>query len=257
MRQLAKLCIPFVGIILLQSIFFVTHLSAENNSADPDRDTVRIAIMQLAPYGMIDKDGAVSGYLYETANLILQTANFPAATDVLPIKRVINGLQNGGYDCSIFAETAYVKKKFPLIEKIGKKLEAGILPGAGIIVNQYQDLSDIQIALPLGINLSSQFDADKNLHKFETKGYNEAIQMLSKGRVNAVGGAIDSLRYNARKNGLDPNTIFGKPYLFFIVDIWLVCPENSLSQPVIARLRKSIISLRKSGAIQKIIDRYT
>lgn len=219
-------------------------------------DTVRFATMELTPYGMIAKDGTTSGYLYEVSNLILKTAGFPPRNTILPIKRVIKGLMIGDFDCSIFAETPFAKENFRLLEKIGKKLKVGVLPAKGIKLHSYEDLRDMKIAVPLGISLSPKFDSDKELIKISSSDYFQAVKMLSKGRMNAIAGALDSLRYSARQIDLDPDQIFDQAFLFLDLDMWLTCPNKNLAPESIERLRSAVRKLRKNGKILDIIDRY-
>jgi len=232
----------------------LTHAQTPTNNSDTDR--VRFANLELAPYGYRDETGVSKGYLYETTNLVLETAGYPADNIIFPVKRMIKSILSGDKDCSIVAETPFAKSNFQLIEKIGKKLEIGVLPRAGITVKNYADLYNHTIALPLGISLSSKFDSDEELLKIKTKGYLESVNMMESGRVETVAGALDSLRYNVRRKNLDPSVFFGTPYLFIQLDIWLACAPNRLKETTIKRLKNAVISLRESGKIQEIIDRY-
>ncbi len=244
------------GLLLTMNTVVHAQSSQTSDQSPTTPNTVRFATMELVPYGMIASDGTITGYLHEISNLILKTAGYPPQNAVLPIKRVIKGLVIGEFDCSIFAETPYAKDNFKLLEKIGKKLEVGVLPAKGIKLNVYEDLSDIKIALPLGISLSPKFDTDKDLEKISSNGYFQAVKMLSKGRVNAIAGALDSMRFSARQIGLDPAQTFDKPLLFVDLDMWLTCPNKKLAPEAIERLRAAVRKLRKRGEILDIIDRY-
>lgn len=255
-RLFSPLYMFTIGLLLTLSSPVYAQSSQPSQQTQTTPDTVRFAIMELTPYGMINEEGTRSGYLYEVSNLILKTAGFPPHNTVLPIKRVIKGLMVGDFDCSIFAETPFAKDNFNLLEKIGKKLEVGVLPAKGIKLRSYEDLSNIKIALPLGISLSPKFDTDKDLEKISSAGYSQAVKMLSRGRVEAIGGALDSLRYSARQFGLDPDQVFDQAYLFVDLDMWLTCPNKKLAPESIERLRIAVRKLRKNGKILDIIDRY-
>lgn len=246
--------IPFLLLIFV--LFSVSVAHAQTVGSSQNDIPVRFAIMQLSPYGIIDDDGTASGYLYETGNLILEKAGFPIINNVLPLKRLGKEMFSGNRDCAIAGDTHYVKEKYQLVEKIGLNLEIGVMPRLNHPLNKYEDLYSTSVAVPRGASLSKRFDSDTNILKIITRGYSNSVQMLLKGRVDAVAGAIDSIRYNIKQENLDPDDIIGSPLVFLELELWLVCVPDRLPPSIIDRLREAIVTLRESGQIQKIINRY-
>lgn len=242
----------FVGILATWLIFalFSVALSQPGSQNTPTSgpEVVRFGTMQLMPYGMNGSDGKISGFLNEMRSR-------PPSNEVPPVKRLISGLQSGKYDFPVFAETSFIKKKFPFVEKIRKNLEFGILPAASIRLDSYADPMNIQIVLPLEIRISPAFYSEDTLTKIKAKGYFHAVRMLGKGHIDAIGGALDSLRYNVPLSYLDPKTIFGKPYILEELDVWLVCQSDRLPSQTIERC-KTTIALRQIGAIEVNIGNY-
>ena len=224
--------------------------------AHADDRKVRFATMELAPYGFLDESGNITGYLYEIANLIIGTAELPIINGLFPVERMIKEITDGRRDCTIAVDAPIIIKIFQLIEKIGKKIKSGILPRKGITISNYHDLYNHVIAVPHGTSFTLKFDKDDEIKRQFTNGYRHSINMMVRGRVDAIAGAIDSLRYSARKNQLVPNDIFGEAFIFTTSELWLVCAKDQLSPKMKEHLKQTVIQLRDSGEFQIIIDKY-
>jgi len=212
--------------------------------------------MKLTPYSFTDENGEPSGYLHDVMIAVLKEAGLSQKIKLLPLKRLLQGFKSGRHDCTLIANSPTAQSVFRIIEPIGKKLQIGVLPAFGRVIENYEDLKDLKIGIPLGVSFDKGFDADKNLDKIQTNDYVENVKMLNHGRLTAIAGSIDSFYLDARKLGLDPDTLFGEPYVFISLDLVLACAKESPSKDVISKLKQSVQNLRENGQIQKIIDKY-
>jgi hypothetical protein len=243
---------------LVMGLLFLSCPSNANDLVEeaPGVRPVRFALMELSPYGFFDEAGEPRGYLYDLANEVLIAADLQGESELFPVKRMVRNVLEGSWDCTFVAATDFVKDNFYLIEKIGKKLEGGIIPKPGITLDGYQSLYKYDIAVPQGMTLTKKFDSDDKLSKVLTEGYQQSIRMLAGNRLEVIAGAIDSLKFAAKQIGIDPNTAFGEPLVVIDFDIWFACSNDNPSAARVQRLRDAVVTLRESGRIKEIIDGY-
>jgi len=209
--------------------------------------------MDQSPYGFTTKDGRKTGVLYDILNQILKTSGMNQPIGIVPTKRLLSILQNERKVCTIVADTPDVQV-FDLIEPIGFKLTAGILPGIGIKLDNYSSLKNKVIAVPLGIIFDKRFHEDDTLKKVRPHHYTNAIKMLKTKRVDAVAGALLTLKYIAKKEGMNLMS-FNKPLVLAQTEAYLVCTTD-LEKANREKLKKSVIKLKLNGTIEKILIEY-
>ncbi len=210
--------------------------------------------LEQVPYGFNDENGKTTGLLFEMMNEIILESGLSAAHNTLPPNRLFNELNKTNQACSLLAGTSFIKEQFDLIESIGIRLSAGILPKSGIKLTSYESLQNISIAVPLGIHFHERFDNDESLNKMYPAKYLNAINMIKHNHVDAAAGAISSLLYIAKKEGMSKSD-FGKPLNLVGFDIFLTC-SRATTQEVRNSLKESTIELREAGRFQEIQSHY-
>ena len=88
-----------------------------------------------------------------------------------------------------------------MLVPIGIDIPAGLIIKKPASAEAYNDLYQLNIAVPLGILFDERFDNDSKLNKVHPPEYDNAIEMLRVNRVNAVAGAIPILQFLARQSG--------------------------------------------------------
>ncbi|OMH26590.1 ABC transporter substrate-binding protein [Motiliproteus sp. MSK22-1] len=233
----------------------VLLIDMDSVRATEQLNPIRFGIMGQSPYGFFSEAGIPKGYLYDIANAVLEEAGFLQDTVILPHKRLMSALIAKERNCSLFASTPLISEQNILVEPIGKSVRLGVLPRAGIHLNDYEDLKSISIAVARGVAFHPRFDNDNTLNKVKTKNYYQDALMLKRGRVEAVAGAIGSHLHNLKKIGWGADNV-GTPLILTELPIWLVCIKNDLSKDLIGRLRIAVQSLRERGAITDIVEDY-
>jgi len=242
-------CRLFFSMILL----FPCYVSATEVTKESikNRQNVSIITMEVFPYGYISKSGEPSGIWYEILNKILLKSGIDKITEIIPTKRLARYIDKEEPMCTLIADDGPNIDKTDLLEPIGQILSAGILPKKGIKIEEYSDLRDLIIAVPLGIEFNNNFDNDSTIQKTHPLHYLNAIKMLSKGRVDGIAGAIPILKYIAKSQGIS-QAEFDNPYVFLTVDVYLMC-TFSVKQTIRNKLRKALLSLKKEGKIKRIL----
>jgi len=233
--------------------YFCAFISNSEQNEERKR-SIAMVTMEQVPYGYISSDGNTIGGLYEILNEIILESELGKTNQLMPPKRIYLHMMAKEEMCTLVADVPSIVSNFDLIEPIGYELQAGILPKAGIKIQNYSDLKNLIIAVPLGVNFYDKFDNDSSLTKAEPPEYVNAIRMLNKGRVDAIAGAINNLKFIAKMKGMRNDT-FDTPFILAKHNIYLVC-TSSISKISRMRLRQSVIKLRENGTINAILKRY-
>lgn len=247
-KRIGFCLVAFFG---LQILFFASFATAAEEKA-----FIRFATAELAPYGF--RDGAQSqGYWYDLANQLASEAKLDHSNVLLPFARLFRSMDQKETDCTFLAGTENTRKHFRLIESTGSSLTGGVLARKGIILDDYEDLIGLRIGISLGIKIVPKFDNDQRLTKVSVTNYQHATAMLSRGRIDATAGAIESLLYNMRKLGGDGAAQIGSAFALSSFPIYLSCRKTWHNAAVEKELKEALIRMRDTGQITKIVESYT
>jgi len=216
---------------------------------------VDMLTLSQIPYGFVKPDGKTTGVLYEILNNIMAVSGVEKTNNIVPFKRVLARIHAKQQFCTIAAGTSQSAELFDLVEPIGYKMSAGVLPAKGIDLVNYASLKNIQIAAPLGAYVDKRFNNDTSLQKVVSSKYVNAMKMLISGRVDAVAGAIPALTYIAKTQGMDKHS-FGKPLVFEPFDVYLVCTYG-IPSDIRQKLKNALVNLKSNGKVQQILKRYS
>lgn len=234
-------------------IFLLQFLSVNSYAISIEND-IKMLVMKQVPYAYISKTEQKTGILYEILNKILTSSGINSSVKIIPTKRLIaTMLINNNKVCTLAANSPDTSP-FDLIEPIGFKIKAGILPASGIKINNYSDLKNIIIAVPLGIIFDERFHNDNTLNKITPRHYINAVKMLRIGRTDAIAGAIDILKFIAKNEGMDSYS-FDKPLVMLEAEIYLICTK-SVKKSFQNKLRETLIDLKNNGKVQKLLNSY-
>jgi ABC-type amino acid transport substrate-binding protein len=216
---------------------------------------IRFGILGHVPYGYYTEAGKSTGYLYEIANKIFEQARYPKNVEILPHKRLNQEMAHSRVECTMFAKVPFTISRCQMLELIGKFVEDAILPRADVRLNRYEDLKNLTIAVPRGVNMSERFDRDASLRKVETKDYEQNARLLKFSRVDAALGVLDSMLLNVLKVGMKLTEI-GTPLILSRHQVWVICVPGALSERQIEDIKQATRALREDGTIARIIGRY-
>jgi hypothetical protein len=210
--------------------------------------------MDQIPYGFSGINGETTGVLYDILNEIMIESGIEQTNKVLSPMRILATMTNQSNVCTLVADTPEVISKFDLIEPIGYKMSAGVLPRVGAKLLNYSSLKELTIAVPLGNYINEKFNNDNELTIVSSRNYINAIKLLKSGQVDAIAGAISTIMYIGKKEGMTTKD-FEQPFLFSQNDIQLVC-TNGLTKKTREKLKDAVLKLKSNGEIQKILSGY-
>jgi len=247
----------FLIISVCIGVYFYTVEKVDSvKKVEKATSPVVMATMDQIPYGFTSLDGKKSGVLYDILNEIIRVSGVGQINKIVPPKRIVSQMTSNKKMCMLAVGSPSVESTFDLIEPIGYELVSGILPKAGIKLNEYSDIKDLTIAVPLGIDINDNIDTDLNINfsLVSSSRYINAIRMVHHGRVDAVLGGLSPLLYIARTEGLTAD-YFGKALVLNRYDVQLVC-TYSISKKSRQQLKNAVIKLKENGAINAILKNY-
>ncbi|MCW8916012.1 MAG: transporter substrate-binding domain-containing protein [Magnetovibrio sp.] len=227
-------------------------VKAQDQSPQGDRNLLRFGIMALAPYGFQDNNGNWVGNLYEIADAIIAEGGFEGYSQVVPLKRLF---QKDRLDCSIAGAVPFMEKNYARVASLGQELVFGIMPLKQVTLNAYEDLKELVIAVPLGVNVGLPFDEDERLKKIEVRDYSASMRMLERERVDAAAGVINSLLFSARIYDVDEDK-FGEPLVFSSLPLNVYCERESITRGYWDQIDAAVEALKSKGEIDRIMKKY-
>lgn len=247
LKFLSRLFHMYSAVTVIAMVIVVSPAHAQE-----ERPPLRFGIMALAPYGYQDAEGRWRGNLYEVAQAILKRGGFEGFVEVVPVPRI---LQPGRLDCTITASVEAMENKTTRVASLNQTMRAGVLPVEGLSLNSYADLMGPSIAVPVGANLGLPFDADTTLTKIQVRNYENAMKMLSRGRVDAAVGIINSLLFSAKKAGIEQME-FGMPLVFRDLSVNVYCDPKSSAKVHWDKVKKTVNKLVNDNEIERIFSQY-
>ncbi len=232
-------------------------LSSFAQAGETSKPELQFVTMDLAPYGMsVDEKNSESGLFREINAALSAKISIKIVDRLLPVKRMLSDLQAGKYDCGIFLKLPIFEKRYDPIAEIRKSFDVVIWPRKGIQISKFEDLRGHVLAIPLGSFENSPLSADTKITRILTTGYEQSTKLLQIGRADVVAGTSVSIGYYLKKNGIK-REMLGEPYIVPNHSLWLQCAKGKLSADMKKKLREGVTMLKKTGALDRIFDRYS
>jgi len=218
--------------------------------------SIKMASIELKPYGFIDKSGRKKGVLYELSDQIAKEINAKFTNTVVPYARAILQVKNGTSDLVlIFANDileSSAKNMGPVLE-----LTNIILTKKNFPVSTLSDLKGKTIAHVTNANYDETYQKNKSIKKFYTQSYTHNFNLLSKDRVHGVVGPEIGLYYTAKEMGYEGD-YFSKPLVLIRknVVLYLSSKFHERHKEDAIKIRAVAQAMFKNGQSQRILDKY-
>ena len=170
-----------------------------------------------------------------------------------PFARIHRELASGRQDCTILVSTP----ELAAITEQGAFIShhaIGVIARRGIILNEYEDIIPLTISVLRGTKVSPKFDNDKRLKKEFDTNYVIGLRKLSHKRLDAIFGAIPTIRYLAEQEGLSDQ--LGGHFVLEDVPLLLQCSKKSSKLHLMRELNQTILDMHTDGTITAIKEKY-
>lgn len=212
---------------------------------------LRFITIDVAPWASLDPttQKPVGVFPAVVAEFQRRTGHSIAIT-LHPFARIDRELETGAQDCTIIVwndTRAGIVKKGALLAHH----PVGIIAAKGVRLDGFDDLHRLNgISVLRGLAMGGGFDENARLRKEFDTDYQTGLRKLAHGRVEAVAGAMPTIRYLAAQMGLDHH--LGQQLLLSQMDLVLQCSLKSPHLNAMEQFNRAIRDMRDDGTLDAI-----
>jgi len=216
-------------------------------------EKLQAGLFHIVPYAYVE-EGKLTGITYDIIQNLQIESNITIETKLLPYKRMLNSLELGEIDFSVFFLSDYSES---FSEKLIAMydLETVIVGKKSLKISSYDDLLKLHLATPLGVNYNAQLAKDKQLKITRVKDYKNAILMLEHDNIDALIGPKKIIEHQLKLLNMDINNL-GKPYVLITNTAWIQFSNKSEKSQYKSILINAAKKLLESNKIDEIIKKY-
>lgn len=237
--------VPALGLFLVSALCsFSSH----------GRD-LRFITIDVAPWASIDpeKHEAV-GVFVDVVNELEKRSNRKISVSLQPFARIPHELEAGRADCTILI---WDDKWSRFMEK-GEVVSThvfGVIARKGVPLKRFEDLHGLNVSVMRSLSLGERFDTDPDIKRQIDTDYLMGLNKLAHRRLDAVAGAIPTIRYLARQNRLDDH--LGDQLTLSEVTLPLQCTKGSPElDATLTDLNKAIRAMHQDGFIESVKKKF-
>ncbi len=237
------------GVTLLLALPSVADQSVTD---EPPEIPLKFITIDVAPWASINPEtGQKEGAFVAIVDALSELTGLTIETTLTPFARVDRELEAGTHDCTILVPR---DESIVIHGELVAQHDVGVLSHKDNPIEDYGDLQGKTITLLRGSAISPEFDQDGNIDKVYDTDYLIALRKLDRQRVAGVAGAIPTLNFLAKKNGLADMLA---PTLK-LTDIPLIfqCSRQSAHLALMPLLNNAINTLKQTGQMEAITDQY-
>lgn len=195
--------------------------------------------------------GMLSGAFIDVLEELTKRTDYNFEITLSPFARVGRELQMGTQDCTILAPlpSEQMQRGELILEQ-----PLGAIGRKGITLDRYEDLYGKRISVLRGVSLRLDFSSDAALDKVFDKDYATGLRKLARDRVDVVVGAISTLQYIAKNEGIGDS--LGEPLVLAKIPLLFQCSKSSQHLDAMKPINAAIRSMHSEGVIEAIKDRH-
>ncbi|WP_413701056.1 substrate-binding periplasmic protein [Psychromonas sp. KJ10-10] len=247
----------FKSILLMLITFLFTSLLFAKplaNLPTEDKKCLSMHIVFNASAGYLNETGKVVGFHVDFLNALERKTGFCMNKKLLPYARAKRSIELGGHDGGILASESDLDKSVIYIAKLLTS-KTIIIPKKGLTLKNYNDLTKIVIGKVRGAKLDEAIDNDKNISFLEVSNYKHGLEMLKKGRIDAIAGNSLGLTVISELGMNDEVNLSGK-YVLGQREVWFLLSNKSEYITKVEQLREATLALIEENIVDDILHKY-
>jgi len=213
------------------------------------------AVIQNKPIGYVNAEGAGTGVHWDFLQAISQESGICITNELLPFARMWQGLETGSHDVAI-GFSSLSRDNTVIKVALIRELKTVVVGTKGLNIHDYEDLIGLTIGKTRATKLNRHFDRDTRLNIVELNDYEQAVNMLMAGRIDALAGSYKAIRYQTEKAGFPKYLIRSGFHLLGVKQQWLHMSKTSEFKEYIPQLKKAVNKLKKSGTLATLVSKH-
>lgn len=154
------------------------------------KDVINLAMTNLPPFQIVDGGLAKDCINIRILRKILKQMNIEINYQVMPFKRCLLSLKNGGADIFMGIlrrpeREVYMHYVEPPYKQYSSKAFF-LTKGKAHLLRRYEDLYSLRVGVRRGFNYFPKFDTDKKIYKEEANTNEQNLLKLKMGRIEAL-----------------------------------------------------------------------
>lgn len=214
--------------------------------------SLKFITVDVAPWAALDpKTGKPWGVFPTVVAEIARRTQTNIAISLQPFSRIERELQTGGHDCAMIVwndqRAHFVKRGEMLLDH-----PIGVIARRGVPAKKYEDLQGLTVSTLRGLSINPRFDADETIKRDYDDDYAMGLRKIAHGRIDAVAGALHTIRYLAKVNGYEAH--LGDVLALNTIPLVLQCAVKSPNIDFMPKLDQAIRDMRDDGALRRILE---
>ena len=215
---------------------------------------LRLVTIDVAPWASTDAvSGKPVGVFPEVVAEIERRTGYTIAISLQPFVRIPRELEAGHEDCSILV---WSDGWAPFMVK-GELVSThvfGVIARKGIKLARFDDLIGMKVSVLRGLSLGDRFDDDQRIQREFDTDYITGLRKMTHNRLDAVAGALPTIRYLARQQGM--SAALGAELVLSEVELPFQCAKGSAHLDAMPAVNQAIRDMRADGTIDRIKRDY-
>lgn len=237
---------PVVFLRLAFAVFAMA-MAVPSKAAQPGFVTI-----EAAPWAYYDAAGRPAGAFAEIVADLERRTGQRITISLYPLVRIDQALASGQQDCTIVLWNEH-RSRIALRGEDVYPMPFGVFVRKGLRLERYEDLAPLTVSVTRGLAMDARFDADAGLRKETDKDYLTGLRKLARGRADAIGGALPTIRHIARLAGLDGH--LGDSLTLRHVPLALQCSRVSpLAGAGMDSFDEALRAMRADGTLARILS---
>ena len=215
---------------------------------------MKASVPSFPPFYFVDAKNICKGVAVDVLAKLTAEALIELSVVTYPYPRILHTLKTGQLDAALIFKNTAIADNVDYLGPVSKS-QVIILTTPKYKITRYQDLAQLTaIAVIRHASFENRFDKDLHLNKFEIANYEQGLQMLKLGRVDAIIGSLVGLEYASNKL----NIPFNKQHAFLLgeKEWWLHLSKKSPFQQFKPQLNKAIKNIYQHDLIHKTYQQY-
>lgn len=233
--------------------FFCVILTCPSNSEEI-RGGLKAAVAEFPPISYYDNEGKVTGISPDYIRLLSTEMGIDITIERMPYARMLQSLNLGETDFAFFYRSSETKHIVDPLVKINQA-DVVVVGNDESRITEIEDIINLRIALPRSIFINGIPSGEQATNLIKVGGYRNAVRMLASGRVDAIVGPIQVLKYEMARLGPTSITL-GTPYTLKSKEVWLQFSKNSQNSHLKSQLTQSTVKLIKQKEFHRIRQKY-
>ncbi|MEW5728487.1 MAG: transporter substrate-binding domain-containing protein [Pseudomonadota bacterium] len=214
---------------------------------------LRMITLDAVPWATISPSGVPVGAFPDIVAEISRRTGVKASIAIQPFPRIERELETGEQDCTI---VLWSDSRARIVER-GEAvymMTFGAIARAGVPLRSYEDLKSMTVSVVRNLAIEPRFDNDPSIRKDFDKDYETGIKKIAHNRLDAIAGAIPTIMYQAKKDGL--TKYLGDQIVMTQIPLTLQCSKASRNLALMPRLDDAIRAMRADGTLARILSAY-